>query len=52
MLKTFSMNLLKSMMKNKSDNSVLNYSDAQKLKYLIKMFSDEKKEKGVDSYEH
>ncbi|MGK0270047.1 MAG: hypothetical protein ACI88H_000680 [Cocleimonas sp.] len=43
--------LLKSMMK-KSDGYVFNYADAQRLRFLLDIFTVEKNVKGVDSYEH
>jgi hypothetical protein len=34
---------MKSMMNVKGDDCILNYTDAQKLKYLLDIFSEEKK---------
>ena len=44
--------LLKSMIKKESDNCVFNYEDAQRLRFLLDIFTVEKNVKGVDSYEH
>jgi len=44
--------LLKSMMKKEDDNYVFKYKDAQRLRFLLDIFTVEKNVKGVDSYEN